>query len=69
MCVHVSVCVYVRVGYQDAVEELVNKEPQCGGEDVGQVVEELHIHHHGLVAHDEGAVVSHKTHHKNHFVD
>lgn len=63
------VCACKCGSYQDAIEELVNKESQCGGEHVGQVVDELHIHHHGLVSHDEGAVVSHETHHKHHFVD
>lgn len=55
--------------YQDAVEELVNEESQCGRQDVCQVIEELHIHHHGLVPHNKCAVVPHKTHHKHHFID
>lgn len=55
--------------YQDAVEELVHKQPQGGGQDVGKVVQELHIHHHGLVSHNEGAVVPHKAHHKHHLIE
>lgn len=65
ICVlYVCVCVY-----QDAVEELVHKQSECGSKDVGQVVQELHIHHHGFVSHNEGPIVPHKAHHKHHLID
>lgn len=47
----------------------MDQQAQRGGQDVRQVVEELHIHHHGLVSHDERPVVAHETHHKHHFID
>lgn len=55
--------------YQDAVEELVDEQSQGGGQDVGQVVQELHIHHHGLVSHNKRPVVAHEAHDKHHLVD
>ncbi len=59
----------VIVVYQDAVEELVDEQSQCGGQDVRQVVQELHIHHHGLVSHNKRPVVPHKAHYKHHLID
>lgn len=55
--------------YQDAVKELMDEQPQYGGQNVRQMVEELHVHHHGLVAHNECSIVSHETHHKHHLID
>lgn len=55
--------------YQDAVEELVDEQSQCGGQDVTQVIQELHIHHHGFVSHNKCPIVPHKTHHKHHLID
>lgn len=54
--------------HQDAVEELVGKETQDAGQDVAYVVQELHVHDHGLVATDEGATVAHEAHHKHNLV-
>lgn len=58
----------LNLSYQDAVEELVHEEPQDTGHDVAHVVEELHIHDHGLVATDEGASVAHEAHHEHDLV-
>lgn len=55
--------------YQDTVEELMDEQSQCGGQDVSQVVQELHIHHHGFVSHNKCPVVPNKTHYKNHLID
>lgn len=54
--------------HQDAVEELMGKEAQDAGQDVAYVVQELHIHDHGLVATDEGATVAHEAHYKHDLV-
>lgn len=61
-------CVCVCV-YQDAVEQLVDEQSQRGREDVRQVVQELHIHHHGFVSHNKRPVVPHEAHHKHHLVE
>lgn len=64
-------CLYynhLNFSYQDAVEELVHKEPQDTGHDVADVVQEFHIHDHGLVATDEGASVAHEAHHEHDLV-
>lgn len=54
--------------HQDAVEELMSKEAQDAGQDVAHMVEELHVHDHGLIAPDEGATVAHEAHHKHDLV-
>lgn len=51
--------------HQDAVEQLMSKEAQDTGQDVAHVVEEFHVHDHGLIAPDEGATVAHEAHHKH----
>lgn len=46
----------------------MRKEPQDAGQDVANVVEELHVHDHGLVSPDEGPTVAHEAHHKHNLV-
>lgn len=47
----------------------MDEQPQSAGEDVGQMVEELHVHHHGFVAHDKGAIITHETEHEHDLID
>lgn len=54
--------------HQDAIEELMCKEPQDARQDVAHVVQELHVHDHGLIATDEGTTVAHEAHHKHDLV-
>lgn len=54
--------------HQDAIEELMGKEAQDTSQDVAHVVEELHVHDHGLVAPDKGATVTHEAHHEHNLV-
>lgn len=58
----------MRVTHQEAVEELVDTEPQGAGQNIGQVIKELHIHHHRTVAHDKCAVVAHEADHKHYLI-
>lgn len=60
---------YARDTHQYAVEELVDKQSQSTDQHVGQVVQELYIHYHGFVTHDEGAVVSHEAHHVHNLIE
>lgn len=46
----------------------MGKEAQDAGQDVAYVVQELHVHDHGLVATDEGATIAHEAHHKHDLV-
>lgn len=55
--------------YQDAVEELVDAEPQHAGHHVRHVVQKLHIHDHGFVASDEGAKIPHEAHQKHDLIN
>lgn len=54
--------------HQQTVEEDMNKHPQAADEQVGEVVEELKVHHHGYVAPTEGATVPQKTHQEDDFI-
>lgn len=46
----------------------MGKEAQDTSQDVAHVVEELHVHDHGLVAADKGATVPHEAHHEHNLV-
>lgn len=58
-----------RRSYQEAVEELVNKEAQDTDEGVTHMVNKKHVHHNGFVASSEYALVAHKTHKKHQLVE
>lgn len=46
----------------------MDKEAQDTSQDVAHMVEELHVHDHGLIAPDEGTAVAHEAHHKDNLV-
>lgn len=46
----------------------MGEEAQDTRQDVAHVVQELHVHDHGLIAPDEGATVAHKAHHEHDLV-
>lgn len=46
----------------------MDKHPQAADDEVKEVVEELKVHHHGLVASREGAAIPHKTDQEDDFV-
>lgn len=48
--------------YQQAVEEDVDEDPQRADNQVEQVVQELHVHDHGLVSACEGSSVPNEAH-------
>lgn len=48
--------------YEQAVKEDMDEDPQAADYQVEQVVQELHIHHHGFVAAREGSTVPDKAH-------
>ena len=58
-----------RVTDQEAVEELVSKKSQHTDDGVAQMVEEEHVHHHGLVPPGERALVPHEAHQEHHLVE
>lgn len=60
--------VQLRLLYQDAVEEFMYEEPQDAGQNVGHMIEEFHIHNHGLIASDECSTVAHEAHHEHNLV-
>ena len=57
-----------KVPHQEAVEELMDEEPQHADDDVGHVVEEEHVHDHGSVASRERALVPHEAHQEHQLV-
>lgn len=58
----------LRISYQQAVEEDVDKDSQAADEKVKEVVEELKVQHHGLVATCEGSAIPHKADQKDDFI-
>lgn len=54
--------------YQQAVEEDMYEDTQDADDEVEEVVQELHIHDHSLIAPRERPPVSHKTHQEDHFI-
>lgn len=56
------------LSHQQAVEEDVDKHSQAADDEVKEVVEELKVHHHGLVATCEGSAIPHKADQEDDFV-
>lgn len=54
--------------YQQAVEKDVAEHSQTANDEVNEVVEELKVQHHGLVAACEGPSVPHKTDQEDDFI-
>lgn len=67
-CTHVLHAVSVRFSHQQAIEKDVAKHPQTTDDEVDEVIEELEVHHHGLIASCEGSAVSNKTYQEDYFI-
>lgn len=63
-----SVCLCVCFSHQQTVEEDVDEHPQTADDEVNEVVEELKVQHHGLVAASEGAPVPHEAYQEDDFI-
>lgn len=48
--------------HKQAVEEHMNKNSKAAYNEVQQMIQELHVHDHGLVSSCERTAISHKTH-------
>ncbi len=53
---------HVCITHKQAVEEDMNKDSKAAYNEVKQMIQELHIHYHGLVSSCERTAISHKTH-------
>ena len=58
----------IKVPHQEAVEELMDEEPQHADDHVGDVVEEEHVQDHRSVASRERALVHHEAHQEHQLV-
>lgn len=47
----------------------MDKKPQCAGEHIAQMVQELYIHYHGFVTHNECTIITHKAHNVHNLID
>ena len=57
-----------RASHQETVEEHVDEDAQAADDEVEEVVEELEVQHHGLVAAREGPAVPHEAHQEDDLV-
>lgn len=56
------------LSHQQAVEEDMDKHSQAADDEVKEVVEELKVHHHGLVTTCKGSSIPHKADQEDDFV-